>query len=109
MVPAGLALAGEDRKLLKFRGDARAGLGDTEGALADWDRAVRLDKTDIGPWYSSAYRLERKGRTDETVGVSRQIVDWNRARDNALNIEWATRELDRLHVGPAGDAGPPTA
>ncbi len=49
VVEAGLRLTGEDRKLIEFRGDVRAGLGDPDGALADWRHAVELDPTDISP------------------------------------------------------------
>jgi tetratricopeptide (TPR) repeat protein len=106
VVDAGLRLAGEDRKLVEFRGDVRAGLGDPDGALANLRRAVELDPTDIGPWYASAYLLERERRHDEAIGVWRQILDWNRARDNTMDVNWATRELDRLHARHAGTPAP---
>jgi tetratricopeptide (TPR) repeat protein len=105
VVEAGLRLAGEDRKLVEFSGDVRAGLGDPEGALHDWRRAVDLDRTDIGPWYAAAYLLEREGRRVEAIGVWRQILDWNQARDNAMDVDWASRELDRLHGQRDGDLG----
>jgi tetratricopeptide (TPR) repeat protein len=103
VVAAGLRLDDEDRKLVEFRGDARAGLNDPDGTLADWRHAVELDPTDIGPWYSSAYLLEREHRIGEAIGVWRQILKWNRARDNTMDVEWATRELHRLHPQRAGD------
>src|SRR5262249_19340149 len=47
-VRAGLALAPDDGALIAARGEARAGLGDAEGALADWRLALELEPDDIG-------------------------------------------------------------
>lgn len=108
VIEAGLALAGDDRKLIEFRGEVKAGLGDPDGALTDWRYAVELDATDIGPWYSSADLLEREGRLDQARGVWAEILAWNRARGNDMDVDWATREVDRLHgrhLRAAGEAG----
>jgi tetratricopeptide (TPR) repeat protein len=80
VVEAGLELAPEDAALLALRGEAKAGLGDFEGALADWQRALELDPEDIGPLYSSAFLLERAGRLAEAAVAWRSIIDWNESR-----------------------------
>jgi tetratricopeptide (TPR) repeat protein len=93
---AGLALAPDDAVLCAARGEAKAGLGDVEGALADWQRALRLDGEDIGALYSSAFLLEREGRLEESIRAWQAIVAWNEARGLTLENEWPKRELDRL-------------
>jgi tetratricopeptide (TPR) repeat protein len=60
IVEAGLELAPDDAALIELRGEAKAGLGDVEGALGDWRRALELDSESIGALYSSAFLLERK-------------------------------------------------
>src|SRR5205814_4066930 len=60
-VGAGLELAPDDAALVELRGEAKAGLGDVEGALADWHRALELDSESIGGLYMSALLLEREG------------------------------------------------
>ena len=97
----GLALAPGDAALTAMRGEAKAGLGDPEGALADWRLALELEPEDIGALYSSAFLLEREGRVPEAVEAWRAIVDWNEARGYALQTEWPKHELERLRAaGP---------
>lgn len=96
LTQAGLALAPDDPVLTAARGEAKAGLGEVEGALADWQRALRLDATDIGALYSSAFLLEREGRVDESIEAWQAIVAWNEARGLTLESEWPKRELERL-------------
>ena len=99
---AGLALAPADAALTASRGEARAGLGDVEGALADWRRALRLDPEDIGALYGSAFLLERQGRLQESAEAWQAILDWNDARGLTLESEWPRRELERLRAELAG-------
>jgi tetratricopeptide (TPR) repeat protein len=99
VIKAGLRVAQDDRKLIEFRGDVRAGLGDRDGGLADWRHAVELDPEDIGPLYSSAFLLERDDRVGEAIAVWQEIIAWNEARGNAMDVERAVRERDRLR-GP---------
>jgi tetratricopeptide (TPR) repeat protein len=98
VVEAGLRLARDDAALLAMRGEAKAGLGDVDGALADWRRAVQLEPEDIGALYSSAFLLEREGRLDEAIEAWQAIVDWSQARGSMLEVEWPTRELQRLRA-----------
>jgi tetratricopeptide (TPR) repeat protein len=98
VVEAGLRLARDDAALLARRGEAKAGLGDVDGALADWRRAVQLEPEDIGALYSSAFLLEREGRLDEAIEAWQAIVDWSQARGSMLEVEWPTRELQRLRA-----------
>jgi tetratricopeptide (TPR) repeat protein len=93
---AGLALAPDDADPTAARGEAKAGLGEVEGALADWRLALRLDPEDIGALYSSAFLLERESRLGESVEAWQAIVAWNDARGLTLESEWPKRELDRL-------------
>ena len=95
---AGLALAPDDAVLIAVRGEAKAGLGDAEGALSDWARALELDPEDIGALYSSAFLLEREDRLDESAAAWQAIIAWNEAREQALETEWPKRELERLHA-----------
>jgi tetratricopeptide (TPR) repeat protein len=97
-VEAGLALAPHDGPLLALRGEARAGLGDPAGALADWRRALELEPEDIGPLYSSAFLLEREGRHADAADAWRSIIAWNQARGYTLQTEWPKRELERLRT-----------
>jgi tetratricopeptide (TPR) repeat protein len=101
---AGLALASDDAVLTALRGEAKAGLGDVEGALADWHRALQLDPADISALYSSAFLLEREGRLRESAEAWQAIVDWCDARDLAVESEWPRRELERLRARLDGGA-----
>ena len=102
-VEAGLALAPDDGPLLAMRGEAKAGLGDPEGALADWRRALELEPEDIGALYSSAFLLEREGRHADAADAWRSIIAWNQARGYTLQTEWPKRELERLRTADAVD------
>jgi tetratricopeptide (TPR) repeat protein len=95
-VETGLALEPDDAALIAMRGEARAGIGDPEGALADWRRALELEPEDIGPHYSSAFLLERQGRLAEAIEAWRSIIKWNESRGYTLQTEWPNRELERL-------------
>ena len=75
---AGLELAPEDAQLIAARGEAKAGLGDVEGALADWRRALELDADDVAALYSSAFLLEREQRLEAV------IANLDLARDGLL-------------------------
>ena len=98
-VEAGVALAGDDAALIAPRGEARAGLGDAEGALADWRRALELAPEDIGALYSSAFLLERENRLPEAIEAWQSIIDWNEARGYTLQTVWPKQELERLRSG----------
>jgi tetratricopeptide (TPR) repeat protein len=102
-VEAGLALAGDDGPLVAMRGEAKAGLGDFAGALADWRRALELDPEDIGALYSSAFLLEREGRLAEAADAWRSIIQWNESRGFTPQTEWPKRELERLRAANAVD------
>jgi tetratricopeptide (TPR) repeat protein len=93
----------DDAQLLAVRGEARAGLGDAEGALADWRRALELDADDIGALYSSAFLLEREQRLEEAAEAWRSIISWNESRGYALQTAWPRQELARLRDA-LGDA-----
>jgi tetratricopeptide (TPR) repeat protein len=95
-VAAGLQLAPDDAALFEFRAEAKAGLGDVEGALADWRRAVELDTESIGGLYMSAFLLERQGRLAEAIDAWRSIIDWNESRGYTLQTVWPKQELERL-------------
>jgi tetratricopeptide (TPR) repeat protein len=102
VIEAGLEVAPDDRMLIADRGDVKAGIGDPEGALADWRRALELDGGDIGPLYSSAFLLECEGRLHEATEAWRSILEWNQSRGFALEAEWPKRELERLNEKQAG-------
>jgi tetratricopeptide (TPR) repeat protein len=102
IVETGLALAPGDAALTASRGEAKAGLGDVNGALADWRLALDLDPEDIGALYSSAFLLEREGRLAESADAWRAIIDWNDARGLTRESEWPRRELERVRVALAG-------
>jgi tetratricopeptide (TPR) repeat protein len=93
---AGLRLAPDDAALVAMRGEAKAGLGEVERALADWRRALELEPEDIGALYSTAFLLEREARLDEAINAWQAIVDWSDARGLNLEVEWPRRELERL-------------
>jgi tetratricopeptide (TPR) repeat protein len=101
----GLTLATDDAVLFAVRGEAKAGLGDVEGALGDWGRALELDPEDIGALYSSAFLLEREDRLAESAAAWQAIIDWNEAREQTLETEWPKRELERLHAELAARTG----
>jgi tetratricopeptide (TPR) repeat protein len=102
-VEAGLALAPDDGPLVAMRGEAKAGLGDPEGALADWRRALELEPEDIGALYSSAFLLEREGRLAEAAEAWRSIIKWSESRGFTLQTEWPKQELERLRTADAAD------
>jgi tetratricopeptide (TPR) repeat protein len=95
---AGLELVPDDAQLIAARGEAKAGLGDAEGALADWRRALELDADDIGPLYSGAFLLEREQRLEEAAEAWRTIIAWNESRGFALQTVWPREELERLRA-----------
>lgn len=103
IVEAGLELAPEDAALIAARGEAKAGLGDVEGALADWRLALELEPEDIGALYSSAFLLRREGRLDESASAWQAIIDWCEVRGLSLEVEWPKRELERLRVESADE------
>jgi hypothetical protein len=74
----------------------KAGVGDPDGAFADWRLALELDSEDIGPLYSSTFLLETEGRFEEAAEAWRSIVDWTESRGLVLEAQWPKRELDRL-------------
>jgi tetratricopeptide (TPR) repeat protein len=96
IVEAGLELAPDDPALIELRGEAKAGLGDVEGALGDWRHALELDSESIGALYSSAFLLARKGRLAEAVEAWRAIIEWNESRGFMLQTQWPRQELERL-------------
>jgi tetratricopeptide (TPR) repeat protein len=96
VIEAGLDLAPDDAALMELRGDAKAGLGDPDGALADWRTAVEREPESIGGLYSTAFLLERENRMSEAVEAWESIVEWNESRGFALQAEWPKRELDRV-------------
>jgi tetratricopeptide (TPR) repeat protein len=98
IVEAGLELAPKDATLVALRGEAKAGLGDPEVALADRRRALELAPEDIGALYSSAFLLEREGRLAEAAEAWRSIIAWNEARGYTLQSEWPKQELSRLQA-----------
>jgi tetratricopeptide (TPR) repeat protein len=98
---AGLALAPDDAALTASRGEAKAGLGDADGAHADWRLALQRDPEDIGALYSSAFLLEREDRLQKSAEAWQAIIDWCEARKLALDREWPRRELERLRGGLA--------
>jgi tetratricopeptide (TPR) repeat protein len=98
----GLELAPDDASLLALRGEARAGLGDPEGALGDWRRALELEPEEIGALYSSAFLLERECRLREAAEAWRSIADWCEARGYELDAEWPRRELERVRARSPG-------
>lgn len=98
IVDAGLELAPDDAALIATRGEAKAGLGEVEGALADWRLALELEPEDIGALYSSAFLLEREGRLEEGARALQAIIDWSGARGLSLEAEWPKRELERLRA-----------
>ncbi|MBV8942771.1 MAG: tetratricopeptide repeat protein [Solirubrobacterales bacterium] len=94
----GLALAPNDPPLIALRGEARAGLGDPEGALADWRCALALDADDISALYSSAFLLERLGRLTEATQAWESIIEWGERHGDTLHNEWPKQELARLRA-----------
>lgn len=96
VIEAGLSLSPNDPALIENRGDVRAGTADPDGALADWRRALELNPENLSPVYSSAFLLERQGRTGEATQAWQYIIDWCDARGFALDTEWPKRELERL-------------
>jgi len=99
---AGLVLAPDDAALFATRGEARAGLGDFEGALADWRLALDLEPEDIGALYSTAFLLERAERLAEAIDAWESIVAWNEERGFELETVWPRQERDRLRAALAG-------
>jgi tetratricopeptide (TPR) repeat protein len=96
VVESGLELGSDDAMLVALRGEAKAGLGDAEGALADWRLALKLDPEDIGALHSSAFLLEREERLEEAAEAWRAIIAWNESRGYLLQTEWPRQELERL-------------
>jgi tetratricopeptide (TPR) repeat protein len=101
IVEAGLTLAPGDAALIATRGEARAGLGDPEGALTDWRLALELEPEDIGALYSSAFLFEREGRLGDAAHAWQAIIEWNEARGFMLQAVWPKQELARVRAALA--------
>jgi tetratricopeptide (TPR) repeat protein len=102
VIDAGLALAPDSAALISYRGDVKAAMGDPEGALADWRRAVELDPENQGPVYSSAFLLEGEGRLAEAAAAWQHIVDYCDERGWDLTAAWPRQELQRIRALLAG-------
>jgi tetratricopeptide (TPR) repeat protein len=98
VIDAGLEFAPDDRTLIADRGEVKAAAGDTDGALADWRRALELDTSDIGPMYSTAFLLERKGRLEEAAETWRSIIKWCEDNGADLAAEYPKGELERVRA-----------
>jgi tetratricopeptide (TPR) repeat protein len=98
LVEAGLELTPDAAALVAMRGEVKAGLGDPEGALADWRWALALDPEDIAALYSSAFMLEREGRLEEAMEAWRSIIDWNESRGYTVQAVWPKQEFERLRT-----------
>jgi tetratricopeptide (TPR) repeat protein len=96
VVEAGLALDPADSVLIAMRGEAKAGLGDPQGALTDWRRALELDPEDIGALYSTAFLLEREGRREAAAAAWTEIIAWCEGRGLELDARWPRQERARL-------------
>ena len=96
VIDRGLTLEPDDPMLVGASAEARAGMGDPDGAWADWGRALELDPDDIGPLYMSAFVLERIGRRQEAIDSWQAIIDWSEARGYELDTIWPKQELVRL-------------
>jgi tetratricopeptide (TPR) repeat protein len=96
VIDRGLTVEPDDPMLVGASAEARAGMGDPDGALADWGRALELDPDDIGPLYMSAFVLERIGRRQEAIDSWQAIIDWSEARGYELDTIWPKQELVRL-------------
>lgn len=106
VISTGLELAPGDWALITDRGQVRAGTGDTDGALADWRRALELDPEELSPVYSSAFLLEREGRLAEAAEAWRHIVDFSAARGWELTAAWPRQELKRVRALLARNGDP---
>jgi tetratricopeptide (TPR) repeat protein len=100
---AGLSILPDDPALVAGRGEAKAGLGDPEAALADWQRALELEPEDIGALYSTAFLLERERRLEEAATAWQKIIDWNDARGYTLQTDWPRQERDRIRAAIASE------
>lgn len=60
VVDAGLELAPDDRFLISCRGDVKAGMGDPDGALADWRLALELDSEDFARCTAAPFSWRRR-------------------------------------------------
>ena len=109
VIDAGLAFAPDDAQLIENRGDVRAGTGDSEGALADWRRSRELDPETLSPVYSSAFILEREGRSEEAMDAWRTIIDWSEAHGCVRDTVWPKQELERLRRKVANATHDPPA
>jgi tetratricopeptide (TPR) repeat protein len=96
VIDRGLTLEPDDPMLVGARAEARAGMSDPDGALADWGRALELDPDHIGPLYMSAFVLERIGRREEAIDSWQAIIDWSEARGYELDTIWPKQEIVRL-------------
>jgi tetratricopeptide (TPR) repeat protein len=97
VIDAGLVLVPGDWKLIADRGEVKASLGDPEGALADWRRALELSpQGELSMVYSAAFLLEREGRPAEAAESWRHIVEYCDAHGWELTAAWPRQELERL-------------
>jgi tetratricopeptide (TPR) repeat protein len=103
LAEAGLNLWPGDGLLMMLRGEAKAGLKDADGALADWKRALELEPDDIGALYSTAFLLEREGRLQEAMRAWRAIIAWNDSRGFELQTRWPRHELKRIQTALADE------
>jgi tetratricopeptide (TPR) repeat protein len=97
VVEAGLEL-GRDVGLLEQQGSVLAGQGQSEEALATWERVVELDGERISARYSRVFLLERLGRLSDAVAEWETIIAFLHERGYDIQTEWPERELARLRA-----------
>jgi tetratricopeptide (TPR) repeat protein len=78
------------------RGNAKAALGDRQGAIADFNQAIRLDPNNAFAYTNRGIAKYELGDNQGAITDYQRAIELARAQGNQRVLEFATNNLRRL-------------